>query len=297
METHLQCFPCLVRQFVDMAERAHIDEETSRRLLREVLNSLATADHSMPPPILTRVAFDLVVAASGNPDPLAAEKRWANDLVLSLLPNLEKQVAEAADPFDAAVRLSVAGNVVDLGAKRNVSREEVVRALEEATEVPLRGLETKAFAKLVSEAERILFLTDNAGEVVLDRLLLDRLPPGRITVAVRGAPTINDATMEDADHAGLVGRYPVIDNGAPYAGTHVPSCSPEFRRVLDEADLIIAKGQGNYETLNTEQRPIMFLFKVKCEGVSRLSGLPVGSLACLPSETLSAQKNLEAVQK
>lgn len=288
METHLQCFPCLVRQCVDLAERAHIDEESARRLLREVLNTLATADHGMPPPILTRVAFDLVVAASGNPDPLSAEKRWANDLALSLLPGLEERVAEAADPFDAAVRLSVAGNVVDLGAKRNVSREDVVRSLEEATEVPLRGLGTRDFARLVDEAERILFLTDNTGEIVLDRLLLDRLPPGRTTVAVRGAPTINDATMEDAHHAGLAGRYPVIDNGSPYAGTHVPSCSSEFRRVLDEADLIIAKGQGNFETLNTEQRPIMFLFKVKCEGVSRLSGFPVGSLVCLPSEALSS---------
>jgi len=267
---------------VDLLDRAELGPETAREVLRKVLEYLARADHGMPPPLLARYSFDRVVEASGVADPLREEKRWANDLVLGLLPGLAQSVADADDPFDAALRLSVAGNVVDLGAKRQVSHEDVIEAITEARSAPLLGSGSAEIAKAVRVARRILFLADNAGEVVLDRLLLDRLPPGRITVAVRGAPTINDATLDDARHAGLTERYPVFDNGSPYAGTHLPSCSQAFREAFRDADLILAKGQGNYETLHEiTDRPLVFLFKVKCESVARLSGHPVGSLVAL----------------
>ena len=284
METHLECFPCLVRQCVDLLGRAGLQPDAARTLLRDTLDHLARADHGVPPPLLARTIFDRIIAASGDPDPLRDEKRWANELALGMLPALEARVAAAEDPFDAAVRLSVAGNVVDLGTKRSVSREEVERELDAAWGAPLRGPGSALLKQRVEAAERILFLTDNAGEIVLDRLLLDRLPAGRFAVAVRGAPTINDATLEDAAHAGLTARYEVFDNGAPYAGTHLAACSSAFRERFEAADLIIAKGQGNYETLCEHPgRPIVFLFKVKCEGVARVAGHPVGSLVCLPA--------------
>ncbi|NQU08240.1 MAG: DUF89 family protein, partial [Candidatus Abyssubacteria bacterium] len=127
-------------------------------------------------------------------------------------------------------------------------------------------------------AEHILYLADNAGEIVFDRLLLEALPVEKITVAVRGAPVINDATMEDAETAGIPQIAPVIANGSDAPGTLVEECSEEFRSCFNVADLIIAKGQGNYETLSDARKHIFFLLSVKCQLIAADISAPVGAL-------------------
>jgi uncharacterized protein with ATP-grasp and redox domains len=142
--------------------------------------------------------------------------------------------------------------------------------------------------KRIERAERILYLADNTGEIVLDRLLIERLPTDRVTVAVRGAPIINDATLEDAEYAGITDIVPVISNGAAAPGTVLSMCSETFVEHFDAADLIISKGQGNFETLEgRSDRPIAFLFRVKCNVVRRLSGYPVGSHVVLCTDRCS----------
>ena len=144
---------------------------------------------------------------------------------------------------------------------------------------PLDG-DAAAFAAEVEAAENILYLTDNAGEIVFDRLLIARLPPGRTTVAVRGAPVINDATMADAETAGLTRLVPVIDNGSDAPGTVLADCSEAFRRRFAAADLVIAKGQGNFETLREANHRIYFLLRVKCPVIARDIGCPIGRMVC-----------------
>ncbi|MBN2451771.1 MAG: DUF89 family protein, partial [Lentisphaeria bacterium] len=121
------------------------------------------------------------------------------------------------------------------------------------------------------------YLADNAGEIVLDRLLVDELPAGRVTVAVRGGPILNDATLDDARQAGLCDRVEVIDNGSDAPGTILADCSPKFRRRFAAADLILAKGQGNFETLSEVAAPLCFLLKVKCPVIAGHTGLPLGT--------------------
>jgi uncharacterized protein with ATP-grasp and redox domains len=133
------------------------------------------------------------------------------------------------------------------------------------------------FAQAVEEAEDILYLTDNAGEVVFDRLLLEQLPRKKVTVAVRGKPVINDATMEDAEYVGLAEVARIIDNGSDAPGTILSDCSDTFRRRFERADLIISKGQGNYETLADCPRPIYFLLQVKCPIIARDLNCQVGT--------------------
>jgi uncharacterized protein with ATP-grasp and redox domains len=177
----------------------------------------------------------------------------------------------------AAVRLAAAGNLLDVGAKTQVEGDAFPRALQQAMEAPLHG-SVEALLKAVQQARRILFLADNAGEIVFDRALLEQLPLDRVTLVVRGAPVLNDATMEDAFMAGVTDQVATIPNGSDAPGTFLDDCSLAFQSLYAESDLILAKGQGNFETLASADKHAFFLFSVKCDVVARLVDCPVGSL-------------------
>ena len=130
----------------------------------------------------------------------------------------------------------------------------------------------------VDAAARVLYLADNAGEIACDRLLIERLGPARITLAVKGSPVLNDATRVDAEAVGLAAIVEVVDNGSDAPGTILADCSEAFRRRFAEADLILAKGQGNYETLSNAAADIFFILKAKCPVIARDLGCRVGSL-------------------
>jgi hypothetical protein len=185
-------------------------------------------------------------------------------------------VQRSDDPFAAAVRLAVAGNVIDLGAKGGLTEDEVRQAASAALDHPLVG-DVELLRQAATTAQSILYLTDNAGEIVFDRVLIEQLPRDRVTVAVRGRPAINDATREDAAAAALQEIAEVIDNGSAIPGTVLSDCSSEFRRRFAEADLVIAKGQGNFETLNDVPAPLFCLFRVKCAIIAEHCGHPEGS--------------------
>jgi len=174
------------------------------------------------------------------------------------------------------VRLAIAGNVIDLGAKSGLTEDEARQSAASALDQPLCG-PLAALRQAAARAQRILYLCDNAGEIIFDRVLIAQLPRGRVTVAVRGRAVLNDATREDAVLAGLPALAEVIDNGSAAPGTVLEDCAPEFRRRFAGADLIIAKGQGNFESLHAEAAPLFCLFRVKCPFVAEHSGHPIGS--------------------
>ena len=213
---------------------------------------------------------------TGVDDPYRAVKDRFNRMALDMLPELAGVVKQAADPLEMALRLAIAGNVIDLGVNGEITEDEARRCIQDALDGPFGG-DVDAFRQAVSMATNILYLADNAGEIVFDRLLIEQLPSVRLTLAVRGRPILNDATMADAWTAGLCDIVKVIDNGSDVPGTILGDCSEAFRQQFAEADLIIAKGQGNFETLSDETADIYFLFKVKCPVIARHIGLPVGT--------------------
>jgi len=174
-----------------------------------------------------------------------------------------------------AVRLAIAGNMMDMGVNGNLTETDVRQTMKQALTAPFFG-ELDKFRQAVADAQSILYLADNAGEIAFDQLLIEQLLPKPITLVVRGAPIINDVTLIDAQTVGLDQMVEVIDNGSDAPGTILNDCSPEFRRRFAEADLIIAKGQGNFETLSNEAGNIFFLFKVKCAVIADLIKQPVG---------------------
>ena len=248
------------------------------RVLRETLRLVAEMPFDRPPPWMGQRIHRLLREATRNPDPYRQVKNHSNALALELFATLKQRLRASADPFATAVRIAVAGNVIDFGCRSRLSDNEVYQTIEDAMGLGACGLDEEVVDGLhraVDEAQDILYLADNAGEIVFDRLLIEEMPRDRITLAVRGGPVINDATREDAEAAGLSSVVTVVDNGSDAPGTILESCSSSFRARFAQSDLVIAKGQGNYETLSAEHQNIFFLFKAKCPVIARDVGREV----------------------
>lgn len=278
MRTYLDCIPCFVRQTLEAARLATDDRAVHERAVRAVLRKIAAMDLADPPPRMGQIIHRTVRDLTGAEDPYHDAKQRFNAFALRLYPELKERADASGDPLAAAVHLAAAGNIVDLGVKSGLAHDQIEAAVEGALTDPLDPADIRAFRTAVDAATDILYLADNAGEIVFDRLLLEYLPREKITFAVRGKPIINDALREDAEAAGVTDLVPVIDNGADVPGTILAECSAAFRQRFERADLIISKGQGNYETLSDVPQPVFFLLKVKCPVIAEDIGCPVGRL-------------------
>ena len=275
MKIYLDCIPCFIRQALDAARMATNDESLHEKMLRDILQLTAKMDLFENPPVIGQHIHRQLRELTGNNDPYAAVKKRFNQMALDMLPELNAKLSSAEDPFTAAVRLAITGNIIDFGPKGNITQDEALEAIVHALSGPFSG-DINEFRDELAQAKKILYLADNAGEIVFDRLLIEQLLPKDITLAVRGAPVINDATLEDAKAAGLMEVIRIVDNGSDGPGTILDDCSETFLRLFHEADLIIAKGQGNFETLSDANANIFFLFKVKCPVIGAHVGLPTG---------------------
>ena len=278
MKTYLDCIPCLARQALGAARLATSDATVHERVLRRVLTAMSRMEMSQSPPAMAEQIQCVISEIIGDEDPYREMKRGFTEFALGLLPRLRERVGQAPDPFALAVRLAIAGNIIDAGVNPGVAQEHVRQAIDWALAAPLDRGALEQLRVAVKNASSILYLADNAGEIVLDRLLLERISPHKVMLAVRGGPVLNDATVEDARAAGLTDLVRVVDNGSSAPGTILEDCSDSFRAHFASADLVIAKGQGNYESLNDAQREIYFLFKAKCEVVARDLGCEVGQM-------------------
>jgi uncharacterized protein with ATP-grasp and redox domains len=205
-------------------------------------------------------------------------KKQLNEAVLRLYPYLCKLIADSKDPLETAVRLAIGGNIIDFGVLSPFEHLSLERTISESLAADFDSTQLGPFREAVKEARKILYLCDNAGEIAFDRLLIEQLPHEKITVVVKGRPAINDATIEDARATGLTDMVEVIDNGDDAPATILESCSEHFRARFHQADLVIAKGQGNYETLSAVEKNIFFMLKAKCPVIARDLGCEVGKM-------------------
>jgi uncharacterized protein with ATP-grasp and redox domains len=201
---------------------------------------------------------------------------------------MRAQVETAADPLQAAVRVAIAANVIDVGVHDHLREEDIKRSLSQGLAVRVAG-DLDSFRAAISGAGEILYLADNTGEIVFDRLLVERLTAPRITVALRGVAILNDATLADGRVAGLDQVAQVIDNGSGAPRTVLTECSAAFRERFESADVIIAKGQGNFETLADGPGNIFFLLKIKCSVVAAHTGLDIGTHALIQNRGRSVR--------
>ena len=284
MHTYLDCVPCFVRQALDSARLVTKDDQKHQLLLREILKQIAKMDLSQPPPAMARRIHKSIRKFTGIKDPYAKIKKQSNEFALTLYPKLKRIVNSSKKPFLTAVQLAIAGNIIDFGvhsAKMEIDRKQIHDSIENAlkSDIDLRII--NEFKKRIKDADSILYLADNAGEIVFDRILIEEMPLEKITVAVKGHPIINDATIDDAKASGIFDMVKVIENGSDAPGTILNLCSASFRKEFERADLIISKGQGNYETLSSIQKNIFFLFKSKCPVISNHIGMEIGKAVIL----------------
>ena len=277
MRVYLDCVPCFLRQALEAVRLASQDLSIQEKAIRVILQKLSGISWNTSPPHIGREIHTLIKEVTGNPDPYLPLKKRFNQLAINLYPMLEKKVKTANDPFGTAVRLSLAGNMIDFGARPG-EKIDIEKEIDGALKAPLDKQALEKFKKAVTQAQNILFLGDNAGEVVFDKLLVQEIGPQKITYVVKKKPIINDATLEDAEIVNLTDIVKVIDNGTDFPGTVLSVCSKTFINIYEKADLVIAKGQGNYETLNDVKKTIVFLLKIKCPVIAKDIKRNVGDL-------------------
>jgi len=267
VKTELECLPCFFGQITRTLNHAGVNGDRGRGILRKAEKIIEGASLDEVPARTTTLIHRVLREETGV-DPYKQVKETYTRIALDKLPVLRRIAAGSTDRLECGARAAIAGNVIDFGIYESIDLD---RSIEESFRLPLDEAAYRIFARAVQEARRILYLCDNAGEIVFDRILLETLRDrGKEVIAVvKGSPVINDATREDAHAAGLHECARVMDNGNDGIGTLLETCSPQFMDEYRSADLIISKGQANYETLvQSRDKRIFFLFKVKCPVVA-----------------------------
>jgi uncharacterized protein with ATP-grasp and redox domains len=280
MRVHLDCIPCFQRQALDAVRFITDDEKMHENIMRAVIAELQGMDWKKSPPEIAHVVHKIVRNKSGVEDPYKDVKRRYNDIALKMYPELKKVVNDSATPLQTAVRLAIAGNVIDFGAKSNFDLEETISLV---LEKEFKIYHFSEFVKTLEKSRSITFLADNAGEVLFDRILLETILAiykiEKTLFAVKGAPIINDATYEDAEYVGLnnLKGLEFIKVGVGIPGTGMERTSKDFLDIITKSDIVISKGQGNYEALS-ELKKIFFLLMVKCPVVADHLGVKVDDI-------------------
>lgn len=287
MKTCLDCIPCFFKQALDASRIAGADVRTQRRILNEVAGVIPDFRLEASPPEMARTIYRIVREMTGVEDPYRRIKEQSNRFALDIYDQLLGKVNKSDDRLFTAVELAIAGNIIDYGVKNslNVDRElDRILADEERLiqHEGARFFQDGAFLSALKNAKNILYLADNAGEIVFDRVLLEvireKFPEIKIRFAVKEKPAINDALKADAVLCGLPEVAEVISSGSDAPGTLLPLCSESFQKLFRDADMVISKGQGNYETLSDVDRPVFFLLLAKCPVIADHIGCRVGDV-------------------
>ncbi len=237
-------------------------------------------------PAFSRELHSLLREYTRNPDPYKEVKRQSNDLALHMYPDLKKRVRESGNPFETALRLAIAGNIIDYGISDHF---DIPGTLDKVLHSDFAINHSEELKQTLSKAGSVLYLGDNCGEIVFDKLFIETLKHPNLCFAVRGAPVINDVTQEDAHYTGMDEVARIISNGHDAPSTLLEHCSSEFLEVFNKTDVIISKGQGNLEGLleNTADKEVFFLLMVKCDVIADILGVSKGSFVVCNQKLLN----------
>lgn len=269
MKLNPYCMCCAVNKQEEKI-RKFPDMDKKTEYMKKVMSILSSAEEQDCSPSLSVEIKKLYSEFWNCPAEDYTEiKKEFNQLMLNVEASVEEKIRTSADPLETALLYARFGNYIDFAALENVSQETMLKLLENENQEPLSQTEYANFQTDLSTAKTLVYLTDNCGEIVLDKLavkiLKEKYPQLNITVIVRGYPVVNDATMEDAEEIGLTDIVKVTGNGSNVGGTWFPGLSNEARTLLEQADVILAKGQGNFETMNDCGLNVYYLFLCKCD--------------------------------
>ncbi len=284
MKARPDCLACVHKQAENTARCATRDPELQRQVLRKVAEYAKTASLDQTPAALSYPLYGIVAEVTGVKDPYGKQKEETNRTALALAPDLKRLIEGSRDPLDTAVHVAAAGNIIDLGIGHAFDIDQDVLAIVKQ-KFRINALED--FRKELGSGLKLLYLGDNAGEIVFDSLLVEHIVKAgaRVTFAVKSGPIINDATMEDAAVAGLTELVEVIETGSNDIGINWKNVSGRFMKAVRNADVILGKGHGNFETCHDRPGNFYFLLKVKCRMVADELGVKVGDIVFSRSST------------
>lgn len=265
MKTYLDCFPCLIRQTLESSRIATDDEIIQRKILNSVLKELTNFPLTVSPPEIAVAVHRIIKKVTKNKDLYKDIKITCNKMAMQLYSELKLKVNNSDNPLLTAAKLAIAGNIIDFGAMGN--NFDLNSAIKESLSSNLTICHFDKFKNDILSSSSILYIGDNAGEIVFDKILIEEIKKysnAYISFAVRGEPILNDVTLEDAEFVGMDKIVKIISNGSDAPGILFSDNSDEFKHTFNSADMIIVKGQGNYESLSDIKGNIYFLLRVKC---------------------------------
>ncbi len=280
MKIQIDCIPCLIGHAIHVAKMVTDDNVVRHDIVKKTLADVENMDLTMSPPEQARLIHQTIKAASGVSDPYQKVKDLSTEFALKLMPAVRKKIENSVNKFETIVRLVIAGNIIDYGI-REFKLNNAKKQIFEVFDMPIDLEAIKLLEKKMDEAKKIFYMADNCGEAVFDRLLIERYSD-KITLGVRGDAILNDITPREIKHSKL-DIVPYAHTGDATPGVSMRHSSKEFIAEMRGSDLVICKGQGNYETLSDYDRPIFFLLRAKCQIVADLLGkVKLGSLQVIP---------------
>jgi len=285
MAIESECIVCIMRQAQDVCDFVDAEEPARQSVFKNVMQILIKGIDQDLKEGASFLVHEELKKLTNNPDPYKKAKDESIAKALEIFPRMMDLVKRSEDPLRTAVELCIAGNVIDFGPSNSHNIEITI---SEVMDPNKRYFDLDSFRNEYNKSETALILGDNAGETVFDRILISQLKQ-KIFYAVKSEPILNDAVKIDAINSGLDQFAEIIENGSPRSGTYLPKCSQEFINLFNSADLVISKGQANFETLVNEHRRIFFLFKVKCKLLSHKHNLPLGEYVLIDNRSLIQQ--------
>jgi uncharacterized protein with ATP-grasp and redox domains len=283
MRLHDKCLPCVVNQVIKVADITGVDNK--EELLREVFTYLSKMSFDITTPEIIGETFEIIKRYTNNPDPYKETRYYYNNLFIKLLPEFESKIEQSVHSFQLAVKYAIVGNIIDFNPIHNTLLEDIYDYFAKMENLEFAIDDSQSMMEDIIDAKMLLYLGDNCGEICLDKILLKKIkelnPNCKLYFGVRGKPVVNDSIAEDAYSVGIDEYADIIDNGDGSLGTVLHRTSPTFKEIFNRADLIIAKGQANYECLSEENKKIYFLLMTKCDVIANDIGVEEKKMICL----------------
>jgi len=286
MKSRLDCIPCLVNQAFTIGKLIKLSDKHREAHLRDSIQYIGKQPFTTKAPLISKKIWQFALQYSPSKDPMRQLRRHYNHEMLKLERELDTEIKKSRTPLHTALKMAIAGNIIDFGAPHSFDLNKVKDKIFDTLKTPLAKDDSSSLFNRIAQSGKLLYIGDNCGEIALDKLFVKQLkklyPELKITFAVRGAPVLNDVIMEDAKQVGMHKYATIVSNGDNAPSTLIEKTSPEFKKILHTHEVIIAKGQGNYEGLSEYPKSeLYYLFMAKCQYISELTGGPLYGLMCL----------------
>jgi damage-control phosphatase, subfamily I len=289
MKMNYQCLPCLINQVVKVAEIT--EAENRDALFKDVFRYLSTVDFDKTNPEIIGATFRLLKEHIRSDDPYLEIRRYYNNLFLNKVNEFETAINRAGNPFEEAIKYAIIGNIIDFSPIHGSNIDDIMKLFREADKQQLTIDHSANLVEDIQVGKTLLYLGDNCGEICLDKILIKKIkeynPQLELYFGVRGAPVVNDSVEADAYQAGMDAYAKIVSNGDDSLGTVLSRTSEEFNRVFNKADVVIAKGQANYESLSERtDKNIYYLLMTKCDVIASRIGVAQKSIICMSARQM-----------